>query len=73
MALKAANEDVKGKLFKNLSSRAATMLREDLENMGPAKLADVESAQQEIVNIARRLETEGKILIARGGAEDALV
>ena len=49
------------------------MLREDLENMGPAKLADVESAQQEIVNIARRLEQEGKILIARGGAEDALV
>tara|TARA_B100001248_G_scaffold262689_1_gene260936 strand:+ start:133 stop:1170 length:1038 start_codon:yes stop_codon:yes gene_type:complete len=73
LALKTANEDVKEKIFKNLSTRAATMLREDLENMGPAKLADVESAQQEIVNIARRLEQEGKILIARGGAEDALV
>jgi flagellar motor switch protein FliG len=73
LALKTANEDVKEKIFKNLSTRAATMLREDLDNMGPAKLSDVETAQQEIVNVARRLEQEGKILIARGGAEDALV
>ena len=41
--------------------------------MGPSKLSDVEAAQQEIVNTARKLEAEGKILIARGGAEDALV
>lgn len=73
LALKTANEEVREKIFKNLSSRAAGMLREDLDNMGPSKLSDVESAQQEIVNIARRLEQEGKILIARGGAEDALV
>lgn len=53
--------------------RAAEMLREDLSNMGPARLSDVEGAQQEIVNAARRLEAEGKILIARGGTEDALV
>lgn len=73
LALKTANEEVKEKIFKNLSSRAAGMLREDLDNMGPAKLSDVEGAQQEIVNTARRLEQEGKILIARGGSEDALV
>jgi flagellar motor switch protein FliG len=73
LALKTANEDIKTKVFKNLSQRAADMLREDLSNMGPSRLSDVEGAQQEIVNIARRLEAEGKILIARGGSEDAMV
>lgn len=73
LALKTASEDIKNKIFKNLSQRAAEMLREDLSNMGPSRLSDVESAQQEIVNAARRLEAEGKILIARGGSEDAMV
>jgi flagellar motor switch protein FliG len=73
LALKTASEDIRGKFFKNLSQRAAEMLREDLNNMGPSRLSDVEGAQQEIVNAARRLEAEGKILIARGGSEDALV
>jgi flagellar motor switch protein FliG len=73
LALKTANEEIKQKFLKNISSRAAQMLSEDLESMGPARLSDVESAQQEIVNTARRLEGEGKILIARGGADDALV
>lgn len=73
LALKTANEEIKGKIFKNLSQRASQLLKEDLDSMGPAKLSDVESAQQEIVNTARRLEQEGKILIARGGSEDALV
>lgn len=73
LALKTANEEIKNKIFKNISQRAADMLREDLGNMGPARLSDVEGAQQEIVNVARRLEAEGKILIARGGSEDALV
>ncbi len=73
LALKTAVPEIKEKIFKNLSQRAATLLREDLESMGPAKLSDVEGAQQEIVNAARRLEQEGKILIARGGSEDALV
>ncbi|MCS6838204.1 MAG: flagellar motor switch protein FliG, partial [Bdellovibrionaceae bacterium] len=67
LALKTANEDIKNKIFKNLSSRAAEMLKEDLANMGPSRLSDVEAAQSEIVNIARRLEAEGKIMIARGG------
>jgi flagellar motor switch protein FliG len=73
LALKTANEDIKNKIFKNLSSRAAEMLKEDLANMGPSRLSDVEAAQSEIVNIARRLEAEGKIMIARGGSDDALV
>lgn len=73
LALKTANEDIKSKVFRNISQRAAEMLREDLANMGPSRLSDVEQAQQEIVNVARRLEAEGKILIARGGSEDALV
>lgn len=73
LALKTAHEDIRSKIFKNISSRAAEMLREDLANMGPARLSDVESAQQEIVNAARRLEAEGKIIIARGGTEDAMV
>ena len=73
LALKTANEDIKEKIFKNMSSRASTLIQEDLQSMGPSKLSDVEGAQQEIVNMARKLEAEGKILIARGGAEDALV
>lgn len=73
LALKTASEDIKLKVFKNISARAAEMLREDLSNMGPSRLSDVEGAQQEIVNVARRLEAEGKILIARGGSEDAMV
>ncbi len=73
LALKTASEDIRTKIFKNISARAAEMLKEDLNNMGPSRLSDVEQAQQEIVNAARRLEAEGKILIARGGSEDALV
>ncbi len=73
LALKTSNEEIRAKIFKNISQRAAQMLKEDLENMGPARLSDVEAAQQEIVNAARKLEAEGKILIARGGSEDALV
>lgn len=73
LALKTASEEIRNKVFKNISQRAAEMLREDLANMGPSRLSDVEGAQQEIVNVARRLESEGKILIARGGSEDALV
>lgn len=73
LALKTANEEIKNKFFKNISQRAAEMLRDDLANMGPSRLSDVEQAQQEIVNAARRLEAEGKIMITRGGSEDALV
>lgn len=73
LALKTASEEIRVKIFKNISARAAEMLKEDLANMGPSRLSDVETAQQEIVNTARRLEAEGKILIARGGSDDAMV
>jgi len=73
LALKTASDEIRSKVFKNISARAAEMLREDLANMGPSRLSDVEGAQQEIVNLARRLEAEGKILIARGGSDNAMV
>jgi flagellar motor switch protein FliG len=73
LALKTANQEIKDKVLKNISKRAADLLADDLATMGPARVSDVEAAQMEIVNIARRLEGEGKILIARGGSEDALV
>ncbi len=73
LAMKTANQEIKDKIFKNISKRAADLLADDLATMGPARVSDVESAQMEIVNVARRLEGEGKIIIARGGAEDALV
>ena len=73
LALKTANEEIRNKIFKNISQRAAQLLKDDLANLGPSRLSDVESAQIEIVNVARRLEAEGRILIARGGSEDAMV
>lgn len=69
VALKTAPEEIKQKIFKNMSTRASQLLQEDLANLGPQKLSDVEAAQSEIVNIAKRLETEGKIQINRGGAD----
>ncbi len=73
IALKTAPQEIKEKIFKNISKRAAVLLQEDLEALGPVRVADVDLAQQEIVNIAKKLETEGKILISRGGSADALV
>jgi len=73
VALKTAPEEIKDKIFRNISKRAADLLREDLESMGPVRLSDVETAQQEIVNVAKRLESEGKIIISRGSDGDALV
>jgi len=68
-ALKGATEDLQEKFFKNLSERAATMIREDLEIMGPVRLSEVETAQQNIVKIVRRLESEGRSMIGRGGGD----
>ena len=69
LALKGASEDLKDKFFKNLSERAATMIREDLEIMGPVRLSDVEGAQQAVVKIVRRMESEGRIVIGRGSGD----
>ncbi len=73
IALKTAPEDIKAKLFKNMSNRAAGLLAEDLDALGPTKLSDVEKAQQEIVQMVKDLEAKGKAIIARGGEGDALV
>jgi flagellar motor switch protein FliG len=73
IALKTAPDDVKAKLFKNMSNRAATLLKEDLDAMGPTKISDVEKAQQEIVQQLKDLEAKGKALISRGGEGDAFV
>lgn len=73
IALKTAPEEVKSKLFNNMSNRAATLLMEDLEALGPTKLSDVEKAQQEIVQQVKDLESKGKAVIARGGEGDAMV
>lgn len=70
MALKTASEDLKDLIFRNVSQRAAQMIKEDLDNMGPVKVKDVEKAQQGIVDIVRRLEAEGKITIGGAGAEE---
>lgn len=73
MSLKTATEDMKNKILSNLSERAAEMIKEDLEVMGPVKLADVEKAQQAILRTAKKLEAEGKIVIGKGGGEDVFV
>jgi len=73
LALKTASEELKEKFFSNLSERAANMIREDLEIMGPVKLSDVEAAQQNIVKVIRRLEAEGRIVIGGKGGGDVLV
>ncbi len=67
LALKGTSEEVKEKIFGNMSTRAAQMLREDMEFMGPVKRRAIEEAQGRIVAIVRRLEETGKITIARGG------
>ena len=69
MSLKTAPEELREKFFKNLSERAGNMIREDLEIMGPVKLSEVEAAQQNIVKQVRRLEAEGRIVIAGSGGE----
>lgn len=73
MALKTASEELRDKVFKNMSERAAQMLKEDLEVMGPARLKDVEAAQQSILKVAKRLESEGKIVLVSKGKEEVFV
>lgn len=69
LALKGASEEVREKFFRNMSERAANLLKEDLEVMGPVRLSDVEKAQQNIIKVAKRLEQEGKIILGRGEEE----
>ncbi|MDS1029525.1 flagellar motor switch protein FliG [Bacillota bacterium LX-D] len=72
MAIKGSSQDVAQRIYKNMSTRASEMLKEDIEFLGPIRLRDVEEAQQRIVQSIRRLDELGEIIISRGG-EDALI
>ena len=69
VALKGANEELREKIFKNMSQRAAEMMREDLESKGPVKLSEVEAQQREILTVIRRLADEGQLTLGAKGEE----
>jgi flagellar motor switch protein FliG len=74
LALKTASEELKQKILKNMSERAAQLIQEDMQYMGPVRVSDVEGAQQKIVDIVRRLEDAGEIVISgRGGGSEMIV
>jgi flagellar motor switch protein FliG len=73
VALKGAEQDLREKIFKNMSSRAAEMLREDLEAKGPVRVSEVEAEQREILKIVRRLADEGQIQLSAGGGDDQFI
>lgn len=73
LALKGTRDDVQHKIFANMSERAAEMVKEDMEFMGPVKIRTVEEAQQKIVSVIRRLEEAGEISVGRAGEEEMLV
>jgi len=72
-ALKAVDTEVQEKIFRNMSKRAVALLREDMDFMGPIRLKDVEDAQQKIVNVIRKLEDQGDIVVARAGEEELVM
>ena len=69
IALKGATPELREKILKNMSSRAAETLREDLESRGPVRLSEVEAEQKEMLKIVRRLADEGQIMLSGGGDE----
>lgn len=73
LALKGSSQDMKNKVFKNMSQRAAESLKEDLESRGPVKLSDVEREQKEILKIVRRLADEGQIILGGKGGDEGMV
>ena len=73
VALKNATEELKNLIFDNMSKRLADMIREDMEYMGPVRVRDVEDAQQKIVNVIRRLQDAGEIIISRGSEDELIV
>mgnify|MGYP006273114023 CR=1 FL=1 len=72
-ALKSVDTEVQDKIYRNMSKRAATLLKEDMEYMGPIRMKDVEEAQQKIVSIIRKLEEQGEIVVARAGEDELVV
>ncbi len=74
LALKTASQELTDKIFRNMSERAAAMIQEDMDFMGPVRVSDVETAQQKIVDIVRRLEDSGELIISgRGGEKEMIV
>lgn len=74
LALKTASDEMKDKIFRNMSERAAMLIKEEMEYMGPVRLSDVEMAQQRIVDVVRKLEDAGEIILqGRGGDSDVIV
>lgn len=73
LALKGTSQDMRNKVFKNMSQRAAESLKEDLESKGPVKLSDVEREQKEILKIVRRLADEGQIILGGKGGDEGMV
>ncbi|NLT57772.1 MAG: flagellar motor switch protein FliG [Clostridiales bacterium] len=73
VALKMAGEEVSKAIFNNVSKRMAELLKDDMEVMGPVRVRDVEEAQQKIVNVIRKLEEEGEIIVARGDGDEFIV
>jgi flagellar motor switch protein FliG len=73
VALKGSSAELQNLIFANLSKRLAAMIKEEMEYMGPVRKTDVESAQQKIVNIVRRLQDTGEIIVSRGGGDDVIV
>lgn len=72
LAMRGANEEVNSRIYKNMSKRAAEMIREEIEFMGPVRLKEVEKAQQKVVSIIRKLDESGEIIISRGG-DDVII
>lgn len=72
-ALKAVDSEVQDKIYRNMSKRAAALLKDDMEYMGPIRMKDVEEAQQKIVSIIRKLEEQGEIVVARAGEDELVV
>lgn len=72
-ALKAVDSEVQDKIFRNMSKRAAALLKDDMEYMGPIRMKDVEESQQRIVSIIRKLEEQGEIVVARAGEDELVV
>jgi len=73
LALKTASDELKDKIFRNMSERATTLIKEDMEYMGPVRLSDVEAAQQKVVDVVRRLEEAGEVIIQGRGAGGEVV
>ncbi|UCC28931.1 MAG: flagellar motor switch protein FliG [Phycisphaerales bacterium] len=73
LALRTASEELREKIFRNMSERAAQLIKEDMEYMGPVRVSDVEAAQQKIVEVVRRLEDAGELIISGRGAEKEMI